>query len=90
MRSNIFLNRYSLIARISFSLENSTHSHYFYSKALADLAAWEPKTFESIALVARERITQDGLWGINEKSTDNKVYYFNDKEYQSNKKIDQS
>lgn len=46
---------------------------YFYSKVLADLAIWEPKTFEAIVNTCRQRAVEDRILGINETSTDNKV-----------------
>ncbi|KAG4069655.1 hypothetical protein HA402_014678 [Bradysia odoriphaga] len=42
-------------------------------KALADLAIWEPKTFEAIVNTCRQRAVNDGIEGINEKQTDNKL-----------------
>lgn len=47
---------------------------------MADLAIWEPKTFESLALIARERAIQDGLYGVNESAADNRVFYHNDEQ----------
>lgn len=59
----------------------------FYSrKSLADLAAWEPKTFESLAMIARERAAQDGLRGVHNKNADNRVYYFTDEQKQEKEK----
>lgn len=49
-------------------------------KSLADLAAWEPKSFESLAMIARERAAQEGLRGIHETSADNRVVYYNDEQ----------
>lgn len=49
-------------------------------KSLADLAAWEPKTFEALAMVARERAAQDGLRGLHEKDADNRVVYATDEQ----------
>lgn len=33
-------------------------------KVLSDLAIWEPRTFETLAKIARERAVSDGLQGI--------------------------
>lgn len=44
------------------------------------MAAWEPKTFESLAMIARERAVQDGLRGVHEKHVDNRVVYYNDEQ----------
>lgn len=52
----------------------------YYRKSLADLAAWEPKSFESLAMIARERAAQDGLRGLHEKNADNRVFYSNDEQ----------
>ncbi|KAJ6636214.1 NADH dehydrogenase [ubiquinone] iron-sulfur protein 4, mitochondrial [Pseudolycoriella hygida] len=41
-------------------------------KVLADLAIWEPKTFEAIVNTCRQRAVLDGIPGINEIHTDNK------------------
>lgn len=49
-----------------------------FRKTLADLAAWEPRTFEALALTSRERAAQDGLRNLDEKNYDNKVTYYND------------
>lgn len=43
------------------------------SKVLADLAIWEPKTFEAIINTCRQRAVNDGIHGINEKQIDNKL-----------------
>jgi len=48
-------------------------------KALADLAIWEPKTFEAIVNTCRQRAIEDGIKGINEKQTDNKFVQAIDK-----------
>lgn len=53
---------------------------FTYSKSLADLAAWEPKSFESLAMIARERAAQDGLRGLHEKNADNRVFYSTDEQ----------
>lgn len=50
------------------------------SKSLAELAIYEPKTFESLAMIARERCIQDGIYGVNEKQHDNRVYFYNDEQ----------
>lgn len=47
---------------------------------MADLAAWEPKTFESLAMIAREKAAQDGLRGLHEKDSDNRVFYSTDEQ----------
>lgn len=58
------------------------------SKVLADLAAWEPKSFESLAMIARERAIQDGLRGVHEKSADNRVVYATDEQKLEKEKYD--
>lgn len=52
----------------------ATFSVLCYSKTLADLAIWEPKTFEAIARIARERAKTDDIWGTNELQIDNSVF----------------
>lgn len=45
------------------------------SKVLADLAIWEPQTFEAIVRIGRERAVNDNMDGVKERSTtDNRVY----------------
>lgn len=58
------------------------------SKVLADLAAWEPKSFESLAMIARERAIQDGLRGVHEKNGDNRVVYSTDEQKLEKEKYD--
>lgn len=50
----------------------------FCRKTLADLAAWEPRTFESLALISREKAAQDALHGLHEKEAKNNVYFHNE------------
>lgn len=50
------------------------HSH---SKTLADLSVWEPKTFEALARVSREKAAENGS-KMHEKALDNDVYFYND------------
>lgn len=45
-----------------------------YRKALADLAIWEPKSFESLVKLSRERAVVDTLPGLTERSAMNQVY----------------
>lgn len=54
-----------------------------YSKMLAELAAWEPRTFEALALTAREKAAQGASFGYHEQTADNKVCYHNDETEQS-------
>lgn len=51
-----------------------------YSKVLADLAIWEPHTFEAIVRTSRERAIVDKLPGVNEPATDNRVFVSEPKE----------
>lgn len=52
-----------------------------HRKTLADLAIWEPKSFEALALIARERGVQDGLRGIHEHGhQDDRVVYANNEQ----------
>lgn len=53
---------------------------------MADLAAWEPKTFESLAMIARERAAQDGLRGLHEVNADNRVFFFTDEQKEEEEK----
>lgn len=55
---------------------------------MADLAIWEPKSFESLAMVARERAIQDGLRGVHEKDVDNRVYFYQDEQKAEKDKYD--
>lgn len=60
-----------------------------YSKVLADLAMWEPKTFESLAMVARDRAIQDEAWGVNEPQNEgNRVVYYDDEQEIEKEKYD--
>ena len=43
-------------------------------KVLADLAAWEPQTFEAITKIGRETAVRDNLNGVQEPTTDNRVF----------------
>lgn len=45
-----------------------------FRKVLADLAIWEPHTFEAIVRTSRERAVADNLLKINEPETDNRIY----------------
>lgn len=58
------------------------------SKSLADLAAWEPKSFEALAMIAREKAAQDGLRGLHEKDADNRVVYCTDEQKAEKEKYD--
>lgn len=42
-------------------------------KAMSELAVWEPRTFETLAKIARERAVTDGLEGISAPHTPNGV-----------------
>lgn len=57
---------------------------FLHSKMLSELAAWEPRTFEALALTAREKAAQGASFGYHEQTADNKVYYSNDETQQSN------
>lgn len=58
------------------SVKRSAFVNFFYflqnSKVLADLAIWEPKTFEAIIDTCRQRAVVDGIKGVNENQIDNK------------------
>ncbi|XP_036326064.1 39S ribosomal protein L20, mitochondrial [Rhagoletis pomonella] len=43
-------------------------------KALADLAIWEPRSFEALVKLSRERAVVESLPGLNERSVMNQVY----------------
>lgn len=60
----------------------------FNSKSLAALAIYEPKSFESLALIARERCVQDGIHGIQNKQYNNRVYFYNDEQALEKEKYD--
>lgn len=64
----------------------SPTSKFICRKSLADLAAWEPKTFESLAMIARERAAQDGLRGLHEVNTDNRVFFSTDEQKEEKEK----
>lgn len=59
-----------------------------HSKTLADLSIWEPKTFEALARISREKAAENGL-NLHEKALDNDVYLYNneksEKEAKQNK-----
>lgn len=56
---------------------------------LADLAIWEPKSFESLALIARERALQDGLRDVHEKDfKDDRVVYHENEQVIEKEKYD--
>lgn len=42
-------------------------------KVLADLAIWEPKSFEALANIGRETAVENDLPGVNEIDFDNKI-----------------
>lgn len=42
-------------------------------KVLSELAVWEPRTFETLAKIARERAVVDGLEGVQAPHTPNGV-----------------
>lgn len=48
-------------------------------KVLADLAVWEPQTFEAITRIGRERAVQDQLDGVKERTTPNYVLFNEEK-----------
>lgn len=90
-RSNIMLNRYvaAIIMLIPCLFKRINRRKFsIYRKSLADLAAWEPKSFESLALIARERAAQDGLRGLHEKDADNRVVYSNDEQKEEKEKYE--
>lgn len=60
----------------------------FNSRSLSDLAIHEPKSFESLAYIARERCVQDGIKGIENMKYDNGVYYHNDEQALEKAKYD--
>lgn len=68
--------------------QTTEYFRLFKRKSLADLAIWEPKSFESLAMIARERAVQDGLYGINEKDADNRVFYYNNEQLLEREKFD--
>ena len=90
-RSNIMLNRYvvTIIMLIPCLFKRINVQKFRISrKSLADLAAWEPKSFESLALIARERAAQDGLRGLHEIDADNRVVYSNDEQKEEKEKYE--
>lgn len=50
---------------------------------LADLAAWEPRTFEALALASREKAAHDSMLGLHERDFQNNVYFHNDEKKQN-------
>ncbi|XP_075161347.1 mitochondrial ribosomal protein L20 [Haematobia irritans] len=46
-------------------------------KVLADLAIWEPRSFEALANLSRERAVVETLPGVSERSVMNQVYGLN-------------
>lgn len=50
---------------------------------LSELAAWEPRTFEALALTSREKAAQDGMLGLHERNFENNVYFYNDEKKQN-------
>lgn len=46
-----------------------------FRKALADLAVWEPQTFETISLISRETALEHRLDGVKQRlDTENRVF----------------
>lgn len=45
-----------------------------FRKVLSDLAIWEPRSFEALVKLSRERAVVEGLPGLNERSVMNQVY----------------
>lgn len=52
---------------------------------MADLAAWEPRTFEALARISREKAGEIGV-NMNEKALDNDVYYYNNEKAENEDK----
>lgn len=42
-------------------------------KVLSELAVWEPRTFEALSKIGRERAVVDGLNGVEAKALDNGI-----------------
>lgn len=40
---------------------NIIQIHFCFRKVLADLSVWEPRSFEALVKIARERAIEDGL-----------------------------
>lgn len=78
VRDNILLNRFDFfVVDKIFDIQYSKTNMYYAQnrKVLADLAIWEPQTFETIVRIARERAVQDDLEGVRERhTTDNRVF----------------
>lgn len=50
---------------------------------------WEPKTFESLAMIARDRAIQDGARGVIEPHIEgNRVVYYDDEQKIEKEKFD--
>lgn len=48
---------------------------FIFRKALADLAVWEPQTFETISRISRETALEHRLDGVKQRlDTDNRVF----------------
>lgn len=43
---------------------------------------------EAIAMIARERAATDGLWGLDEKNADNRVFYRKDEIKEDKENVD--
>lgn len=43
-------------------------------KVLSDLAVWEPRSFEALVNLSRERAAVESIPGISERSVMNQVY----------------
>ncbi|XP_037908388.1 LOW QUALITY PROTEIN: 39S ribosomal protein L20, mitochondrial [Hermetia illucens] len=55
--------------------EGLTRSNILLNKKiLSDLAIWEPRTFEALAKIARERAAMEGYGTLREQSVVNKVF----------------
>lgn len=90
-RNNIMLNRFVTLdenIHFKFIIKKFLETSFNFRKVLADLAAWEPKSFESLAMIARERAAQDGLRGLHEKQADNRVVYSTDEQKAEKEKYD--
>lgn len=71
-RSDILLNK-SVVTQIIFGC-NLKFCFTFFRKMLSDLAIWEPRSFEALVNISRERAAVEGLPDIKQRSAFNQVY----------------
>ncbi|KAH8257318.1 hypothetical protein KR038_007217 [Drosophila bunnanda] len=69
-RSDILLNKYVS----PYNVQPHLFMYFIFRKMLSDLAIWEPRSFETLVNISRERAAVEGLPDIKRRSAFNQVY----------------